>query len=82
MIEESDEAWRLFRSVFDPRPEVARVREALKQELNGLAELGFDHALSALDGVESGYYDSTISNAVAMSISELADLILELEVVR
>lgn len=74
--------WNLFKSVFDPRLELGKMRSEVIKELNGLAELGVDYASSALESVESGYYDSTIKDAVAMSVSELADLIMELEVVR
>ena len=82
MIEESDEVWTLFKSVFDPRLELGTMRTAVVKELGELSKLGVDHASTALRGVESGNYDSTIKDAVAISVSELADLIMELEAVR
>ena len=82
MIEESDEVWNLFKSVLDPRLELGAMRTAVVKELGELSKLGVDNASTALRGVESGNYDSTIKDAVAISVSELADLIMELEAVR
>lgn len=81
-IEESDEVWNLFKSVFDPRIELGTMRTAVVKELAELSNLGVDYATSAVKAVEDGRYDTTIKDAVAMSVSELADLIMELEVVR
>lgn len=84
-IEESDAVWNTFKAVFDPRPEgqtFDSVREAVRRELNALSILGIEYATPALDGLMRGEYDETIRNAVSMSVTEIADLIMELEVVR
>jgi hypothetical protein len=81
-IEDSDEVWNLFKSVFDPRLELGTMRIAVVKELGELSKLGVDYASTALRGVESGKYDPTIKDAVAISVSELADVIMELEAVK
>jgi hypothetical protein len=56
-------------------------KKAVILELKELSKLGMRYATSALKQVEYGRYDTLISGAVDMSVSDLADLIIETEAV-
>ncbi|NBP30469.1 MAG: hypothetical protein EBV23_13020 [Flavobacteriia bacterium] len=56
-------------------------KQAVIIELSELAKLGMRFASLALRKVEAGRYDGLISGAVDMSVSDLADLIIETEAV-